>query len=157
MVITVAAAGLAIVPAAVQASGTSPAIRHLRRLAATLAGLACTWLGLAVAAPAAFAAVSVPPPHGGSARPTLPPGWHKHPAPLPPVQIHQLHQPVHVPVQTIVASGMPRWQIALIVIGAVLLFATAAVLAYRAWVGRRKPVTAALEPNVPGADVLSVP
>jgi hypothetical protein len=36
-------------------------IRHLRRLAGVLAGLACAGLGLAVAAPAAFA-VEVPPP-----------------------------------------------------------------------------------------------
>jgi hypothetical protein len=81
-------------------------IRRIRRIAAALAGLACAWLGLAVAAPAAFAAMSVPPPGGGSAgiasQPTppgsypclpgcsalltkhrvLPPGWTKHP-PLP--------------------------------------------------------------------------
>ena len=31
-------------------------IRRIRRLTAVLAGLACAWLGLAVAAPAAFAA-----------------------------------------------------------------------------------------------------
>ena len=30
-------------------------IRRIRRLAAVLAGLACAWLGLAAAAPAAFA------------------------------------------------------------------------------------------------------
>jgi hypothetical protein len=38
-----------------------------------------------------------------------------------------------------------------------LLAATAAVLAYRAWTARRKPVTAAPEPSAAGADVLSVP
>jgi hypothetical protein len=52
-------------------------IRRIRRIAAALAGLACAWLGLAVAAPAAFAAMSVPPPGSGSpgiaSRPT-PPG-----------------------------------------------------------------------------------
>jgi hypothetical protein len=31
-------------------------VRHLRRLAAALAGLACAWLGIAVAAPAAATA-----------------------------------------------------------------------------------------------------
>ena len=60
-------------------------------------------------------------------------------------------------VRTVVIGGMPGWQIALIAIGAALLAATAAVLAYRAWTIRRKPVTAAPEPRVTGADVLSVP
>ena len=52
---------------------------------------------------------------------------------------------------------MPGWQIALIAIGAALLAATAAVLAYRAWTIRRKPVLTAPEPSVPDADILSVP
>ena len=61
-------------------------IRRIRRVAAALAGLACAWLGLTVAAPTAFAAMSVPPP--GSESPGIavlhePPGWNKHP-PLPP-------------------------------------------------------------------------
>ena len=38
-------------------------IRRIRRIAGVLAGLACAWLGLAVAAPAAFA---MPLPPGGS-------------------------------------------------------------------------------------------
>ena len=38
-------------------------IHRLRRVAATLTGLALTWLGLAVAAPAAFARI-IPPPGG---------------------------------------------------------------------------------------------
>jgi hypothetical protein len=46
-------------------------------------------------------------------------------------------------VHTAVIGGMPGWQIALIAIGAALLAATAAVLAYRAWTGRGKPATAA--------------
>jgi hypothetical protein len=33
-------------------------IRHLRRVVGVLAGLACAWLGLAAAAPAAFAGSS---------------------------------------------------------------------------------------------------
>ena len=60
-------------------------------------------------------------------------------------------------VRTLVVGGMPGWQIALIAVVAALLAATAAVLAYRAWTTRRKPVTAAPEPSVPDADVLSVP
>ena len=107
-------------------------IRHLRRLAGVLAGLACTWLGLAVAAPAAFA-VRYPIP-GGPAGPViparLPPGWNKHP-------------PLPVRVHTVVAGGMPGWQIALIAAGAALLAAAVAVLAYRARAARRRPVTAA--------------
>jgi hypothetical protein len=41
-----------------------------------------------------------------------------------------------VPVVTVV-GGMPGWQIALIAIGAALIAAIVAVLAYRAWTGRR--------------------
>jgi hypothetical protein len=106
-------------------------IRHIRRLAAALAG---ALLAFAAAAPAALA--SGPPP--------LPPGWNKHP-PLPPGHIHQpVHQaPVPVPVHTVVIGGMPGWQIALIALGTALVAATAAVLVDRAWAARRKPVTAA--------------
>jgi len=106
--------------------------RYIRRLIAALAGLACGWLGLAIAAPAAFA-LPVPPSGGGSAGVTLPPdppGWNKHP-PLP-VQVH-----------TVVMGGMPGWQIALIAIGAALFAATAAVLLDRAWTARRRLATAA--------------
>lgn len=134
-------------------------IRIIRRLTAALAGLACAWLGLAVAAPAAFAAVSVPPPSGGSARITLspePPGWNKHP-PLPVLGPKGARYPSVSHVHTVVVGGMPGWQIAVIAIGTALLAAAAAVLAYRAWTARGKPVTAAPEPSVPGADVLSVP
>ncbi len=45
-----------------------------------------------------------------------------------------------VPVVTVV-GGMPGWQIALIAIGAALVAAVCAVLAYRAWTARR-PLTA---------------
>jgi hypothetical protein len=41
-----------------------------------------------------------------------------------------------VPVVTVV-GGMPGWQIALIAIGAALVAAVCAVLAYRAWTARR--------------------
>jgi hypothetical protein len=107
-------------------------IRHIRRLAGVLAGLACAWLGLAVTAPAAFAGASPTPGPAGYITPGAePPGWHPpgYQAPL--------------PVHTVVIGGMPGWQIALIAIGAALLAATTAVLVYRAWTGRRKPVTAA--------------
>jgi hypothetical protein len=60
-------------------------IRRIRHFAAARGGLALACLGLAVAAPAAFAALTVPPP--GSGAPGIagvhePPGWNKHP-PLP--------------------------------------------------------------------------
>jgi Zn-dependent protease with chaperone function len=45
------------------------------------------------------------------------------------------------PVVTVV-GGMPGWQIALIAIGAALVAAAVAVLAYLAWIARRQPVTA---------------
>jgi hypothetical protein len=111
-------------------------IRHLRRVAAALAGLAGALLAFATAAPAAFASGQPPPPR--------PPGWNKHP-PLPPGHIHQpVHQaPVPVPFHAVVVGGMPGWQIALIAAGAALLAAIAAVAVYRAWAARRKPVTAA--------------
>jgi hypothetical protein len=48
-----------------------------------------------------------------------------------------------VQVHTIVAGGMPGWQIALIVVAAALLAATVAVLADRARTGRRGTATAA--------------
>ena len=132
-------------------------IRIIRRLTAALAGLACAWLGLAVAAPAAFAARSGPPPVSGPPGISVlhdPPGWNKHP----PLPLGHVVGPVYkVPVRTLVMGGMPGWQIALIAIGAALLAATAAVLAYRAWTIRRQPVPTAPEPSVAGADVLSVP
>jgi len=107
-------------------------IRHIRRLAAGLAGLASALLAFAAAAPAALASGQPPP---------LPPIREKHPplhAFLPPFRV-----PVRVPVHTVVIGGMPGWQIALIAIGAALLAATTAVVVYRAWTTHRKPVTAA--------------
>jgi hypothetical protein len=126
-------------------------IRRIRRVASALAGLACAWLGFAVAPPAAFGSAQHPRPSWVTSPPRilparalawirahLPPGWNKHP-PLPPVHAHQL---VHAPVRTVVIGGMPGWQIALIAAGAALLAALVALLAYRAWAARRKPVTA---------------
>jgi hypothetical protein len=107
-------------------------IRHIRRLAGVLAGLACAWLGLAVAAPVAFAGASPTPGPAGYITPGAePPGWH------PPGYQAQ------VPVHTVVIGGMPGWQITLIAVGAALLAATAAVLVYRAWASRRQPTAAA--------------
>jgi hypothetical protein len=136
-------------------------IGHIRRVAGVLAGVACAWLGLAAAAPAAFA-VRYPPPGRPAVitAPPEPPGWNKHP-PLPPGHIHQpVHlAPVRVPVHTVLIGGTPGWQIAVIAIGAALFAATAAVLACRAWTARRKPITAAAEPSAAGADtrLLSAP
>jgi hypothetical protein len=107
-------------------------IRNVRRVAGVLAGLACAWLGLAMAAPAAFA-VTHPTPGpagfltpGGPGVPVPPPG------PPPAVQVH-----------TVVVGGTPGWQIALIAIGAALFAAIAAVLADRARAARRRPAAVA--------------
>ena len=144
-------------------------IRRIRRVATALAGLACAWLGLAVTAPAAFAARAVPPP--GSGPPGIavlhdPPGWNKHPpspgpaattvaqphqgpsgeraAPLA-AHTHQLapQAPGPVPGHTIVVGGMPGWQIALIGATAAVIAATVAVLADRARTVRRDSAAAA--------------
>jgi hypothetical protein len=112
-------------------------IRHIRRLITAMAGLACAWLGIAIASPAAFAAAGrFQPPGGESGSAVLP-------APLA-AHIHQLapEAPVPVPVHTVVAVGMPGWQIALIAIGAALFAATAAVLLDRARATRRHPAPA---------------
>jgi hypothetical protein len=89
-------------------------IRHLhpiRHLASALAALTGALLTATVAAPAAFA-LPVPPPGGGG---TVPPP----------------------PVPTVVAGGMPGWQIALIAIGAAVVAAAVAVILDRARAGRR--------------------
>ena len=90
-------------------------IHHIRRVLAVLAGLTAAVLALG-AAPA-FARLQPPDPAGYVAPASVP-----------------------APVRTIVVGGMPGWQIALIAVGAALLAATAAVLVYRAWAGRRRPV-----------------
>src|SRR5262245_28171055 len=120
-------------------------IRYLRRVAGVLAGLACAWLGLAVAAPAAFAAgPPIPGPAGYITPPAEPPSIREKPPPLPPGHVHQpVHQaPAQAPVHTVVVGGMPGWQIALIAAGAALLAAIAAVIVYRAWTARRKTIAA---------------
>jgi hypothetical protein len=117
-------------------------IRRIRRIAGVLAGLAFAWLGITVAAPAAFAAGTVPPPVGGQTSITVPhepPGWYKHP----PLPLGHVTGPVYQVHTVVVAGGMPGWQIALIALGAALAAATVAVLADRAWTARRKPTAAA--------------
>ena len=91
-------------------------LRHIRRITAVLAALAATVL---VATPA-FAIV-VPDP-GGS----------RYVAPA--------SVPAQIQYRTIVAGGMPGWQIALIAVGTALLAATVAVLADRARAARRPAV-----------------
>ena len=100
-------------------------IRHIRRLAAALTGLAGAPLALAAAALPALARPFPP----------RPPGWDKHP-PLPSRNVSQVH--------TVVTGGIPGWQIALIAAGAALLAATVAVLLTRAWAARRKVITGRL-------------
>ena len=94
-------------------------IRHIRRSAAILVGLAGATL--AFAAPAFARPVPIPGDTFGT-----------------PV-------PAQVPVQvrTIVAGGMPGWQIALIAAGAALIAAALAILAYRMLAARRQTVTTA--------------
>ena len=104
-------------------------IRNVRRVAGALAGLACAWLGLAMAAPAAFAGTHPTPGPAGFVTPGAP----GYPAPRP--------QPLPVQVHTVVVGGMPGWQITLIALGAALFAATAAVLASRTWAARHKPTT----------------
>ena len=95
-------------------------IRRIRRSAAALAGLAVTLLVTLGATPA-FARLE---PDQGA-------GY------VAPASV-----PAQVQVRTIVAGGMPGWQIALIAIGAALFAATAAVLLDRAWTARRRSATA---------------
>ena len=94
--------------------------KYIRRIAGLLAGLAGAVAALGTTP--AFAS-RVPPESGGSAGAAVPP---------PPIPVH-----------TIVAGGMPGWQIALIAAGAALVAATIAVLLDRARATRRKAITTA--------------
>jgi hypothetical protein len=89
-------------------------IRYIRRIATVLGGLAA-----ALAAFGATPAFARPDPDGAY-------------APTAPIQI-----PAPVPVRTIVAGGMPGWQITLIAVGAALAAAAIAVLLDRALTSRR--------------------
>jgi hypothetical protein len=105
-------------------------IRHIRRLASVLAGLAGVLLASAAAVPAAFAGTNpIPYPAGYIGDPYI---GTSPVAPVPATTVHVIN-----------TGGMPGWQIALIAIGAALLAATAAVLLDRARATRRNAVTAA--------------
>ena len=92
-------------------------IRYIRRIATVLGGLAA-----ALAAFGATPAFARPDPDGTY-------------TPTAPTQI-----PAPVQVRTIVAGGMPGWQITLIAVGAALTAAAIAVLLYRALTSRRHVV-----------------
>jgi hypothetical protein len=133
-------------------------IPSIRRIAAALAGLACTYLGLAITASAAFAQTPSPPGyqampaalvrqallHGEDLAPVSRSGSGLSFAAaataalatgFPSPNTGGIYDPVQTsqaaPVVTVVGGGMPGWQIALIAAGAALLAATLAVLAYR--------------------------
>jgi hypothetical protein len=95
---------------------------RLRRLAAALVAVTCGLLASAATLPAAFATVE-PDPGAGYVAPAS--------------------VPAQIQYRTIVAGGMPGWQIALIAVGAALLAATVAVLADRARAARRPAVPTA--------------
>jgi hypothetical protein len=121
-------------------------VRHIRRLGATLAGLAGALLAFTAAAAAAFAMpVSSAPPGLLQQPPVLPPepGMIEPPAVLPAQVTGPVTGPVTGSVHAVVIGGMPDWQIALIAIGAALLAATIAVLLDRARAIRRNAVTVA--------------
>jgi hypothetical protein len=115
-------------------------IPHIRRVAAALTGLAFACLGLAAAAPTAFAQAP-PPPGGGGMSAALVREALLHGEDLAPVSGPGSAPSSVVPAvtRTVVVGGMPGWQIALIVIGAALLAAAAAVLLDRTWAARRRP------------------
>jgi hypothetical protein len=118
--------------------------RHIRRLAALLAGLVGALLASITAAPTALASQLRPDPPWWLGHRALPvhlppelPGFFKHPPP---------------PGHAAAFGGMPSWQIALIAAGAALLAPTVAVLWGRARTARRNPVTGAASAwHVPGS------
>jgi len=112
-----------------------------RRVGGLLTALGVVLVTFVSTATAALA-VNVPLPDGRAPRATG----------LPSLNTGGIYDPVQtsttVPSVT-VAGGMPGWQIALIAIGAALVAAVVAVLAYRAWAARRQPLTAAQFANTP--------
>ena len=109
-------------------------IRHIRRLAGVLAGLAGAVLACATAAPAALASqLRSDPPwwlrHWALPvhLPPGPPGFFNHP-PLPPRHAGGPVPVYQVPAHTAVTGGLPGWQIALIAAAAALAVATVLVL-----------------------------
>jgi hypothetical protein len=93
-------------------------IQHIRRFAAVLGGLACALLASAAAAAPSFA--MVPPPGAPAVAPSGP------------------------VTTTVIAGGMPGWQITLIAVGAALLTATAAVFLDRARTAHQNMTRAAV-------------
>jgi hypothetical protein len=108
---------------------------RFRRSVGLLAALGAVLVTLASTATAALATVNVPLPDGSAPGVT---GFAS-------ANRGGIYDPVQtsttVPVVTVV-GGMPGWQIALIAIGAALVAALVAVLAYRAWTARRQPLAA---------------
>jgi hypothetical protein len=106
-----------------------------RRTIGLLTALGAVLVTFASTATAALATINVPLPDG------LPPGVTGFAS----ANRGGIYDPVQtsttVPVVTVV-GGMPGWQIALIAIGAALVAALVAVLAYRAWTARRPPLAA---------------
>ena len=107
-------------------------VRQIRRIAGVLAG-ACALLAVPAASPALAARIPDPALWVGVPEPY--PGANLSPAPVPP-QIHAV-------TRTVVAGGMPGWQITLIAVGAALLAAVVAVLADRARAARRPAIATA--------------
>jgi len=103
-----------------------------RRTVGLLTALGAVLVTFASTATAALATINVPMPDGRSVG-----FWSTNRGGIyDPVQTSTT-----VPVVTVV-GGMPGWQIALIAIGAALVAALVAVLAYRAWTARRQPLAA---------------
>ena len=110
--------------------------RRSRRFGGLLIALGAALATFASTATAALA-VNVPLPDGGAAAATGFPSSNR----------GGIYDPVQqsspaAPVVTVV-GGMPGWQIALIAIGAALVTALIAVLAYRAWTAHRRLAAAA--------------
>ena len=97
----------------------------IRRIAVTLTALGGAVLAFTAASPAAFA-IRVPPPGSTSSGITRSVPWPKTTTVPPLPQVH-----------TVVTSGMPGWQIALIAAAAALLAAVLAVSLDRARSARR--------------------
>jgi hypothetical protein len=92
---------------------TRQAGTRLSRLTTVLAAMISGLLASAAVVPAAFARV-------------MPPPGEAYPGHVAPTSV-----PAQIQYRTIVASGMPGWQIALIAVGAALIAAALAVLADR--------------------------
>lgn len=109
--------------------------RRSRRFSGLLIALGAVLATFASTATAALATVNVPLPDGRAAGA----------AGFPSSNRGGIYDPVQTspaaPVVNVV-GGMPGWQIALIAIGAALVAALVAVLAYRAWTARRQPPAA---------------